>query len=164
MEQQDCKDITEGEEITLIKWGNVIVKKLVKNGDVIVSLEGEYNAEGSPKTTKKKIAWVPQCSGNVELALNEFGHLLNVPKIPTDEAGDIVGKFEDYLATNTHAVTLAICEPAFSEAKEDDIIQVERRGYFRVDKLATGDAVGQLFMVPDGKQKSGGLGGKLGHV
>lgn len=164
LEQQDCTDITEGEEITLIKWGNVIVKKLVKSGDVIVSLEGEFNAEGSPKATKKKIAWVPECPGNVELALNEFGHLLNVPKIPTDEAGEIIGKFEDYLATNTHAVTIAIGEPAFSEAKEDDIVQVERRGYFRVDKLADGDAVPQLFMVPDGKQKSGGLSGKLGHV
>ena len=38
-------------------------------------------------------------------------------KIPTDD-DNIVGKFEDYLSKNTHAVTRAIGEPSIKSAKE----------------------------------------------
>ena len=58
--------------------------------------------------------------------MHEFGHLLNVGKIPTDDVGDIVGKFEDYLSKNTHAITVAIGEPSIRLAQEDEILQIER--------------------------------------
>jgi len=100
----------------------------------------------------------------VKIDLHEYGHLLNVPKIPTDEDKNIVGKFEDYLAKDTHASTSALGEPSFRDAKENDILQIERRGFFRIDSDFQASSRPQLFMVPDGKSKSMGLSGKMTHA
>ena len=111
-----------------------------------------------------------QCFGlllnSVEIDLHEFGHLLNVGKIPTDDVGDIVGKFEDYLSKNTHAITVAIGEPSIRLAQENEILQIERVGFFRVDRVHISNSKKlQLFMVPDGKQKAmSTLKSKLDHV
>jgi glutamyl-tRNA synthetase len=45
------------------------------------------------------------------------------------------------------------------------VIQLERRGYYRVDRPFVGkDKPIVLFMVPDGKEKAmSGLAGKLAH-
>ena len=48
--------------------------------------------------------------------------------------------------------------------RKNDVIQVERRGYYRVDEEAskTGNLV--LFMIPDGKSKAmSTLTGSLAH-
>ena len=40
-----------------------------------------------------------------------------------------------------------------ADLKEDDIIQLERKGYFRVDKAAKDGKGLQLFGIPTGKTK-----------
>jgi hypothetical protein len=50
--------------------------------------------------------------------------------------------------------------------QQHEVIQLERRGYFRVDQPHLNDSTKQLvlFMIPDSKTKSmGGLTGKLAH-
>merc|ERR1712232_133821 len=53
IEGQDANLIEEGEEVTLMDWGNCYAKKLHKddNGNVI-KIDGELHLEGSVKTTK----------------------------------------------------------------------------------------------------------------
>ena len=168
LNQQDCAQMQEGEDITLRYYGGTVtVNKVVKDANgVITALEGTHNSDSDPRKSKLKLAWVPNTEDKVEIDLHEFGHLLNVGKIPTDDDNNIVGKFEDYLSKNTHAVTRAIGEPSIKLAKEDDILQIERVGFFRVDRVHLSDSERlQLFMVPDGKQKSmSSLKSKLGHV
>jgi glutamyl-tRNA synthetase len=165
LEQQDCTGMAKDEEITLMKWGNVFIRSIERDaGGAVLAIEAEANPEGNPKTTKKKVAWVPDTEDVVRLDLHEYGHLLTVPKIPTDEDKNIIGKFEDYLAKNTHASTVALGEPSFRDAKEDDILQIERRGFFRIDCDFKTSSRPQLFMVPDGKAKAMGLTGKLSHA
>jgi len=49
--------------------------------------------------------------------------------------------------------------------KENDIIQLERRGLYRVDRPYINETKPLiLFMIPDGKKKAmSGLDGKLAH-
>jgi glutamyl-tRNA synthetase len=59
IEGDDAAGITQGEEITLMRWGNVIVKKVTKGKDgKVSSVEGEFNPTGDFKKTKKKICWL----------------------------------------------------------------------------------------------------------
>lgn len=165
--QQDCAGMTENDDITLRYYGGTVtINKIVKSGDgVITSIEGTHNSTGDPKKSKQKVGWVPDTEDNVEIDLHEFGHLLNVGKIPKDDDGEIVGKFEDYLSKKTHAITVAIGEPSIRSAQENDILQIERVGFFRVDQVHTNSKNMQLFMVPDGKQKAmSTLTSKLDHV
>lgn len=44
IEKDDAVAITEGEKITLMKWGNVLITKVEKNGDDIL-LHGKVDPE-----------------------------------------------------------------------------------------------------------------------
>ena len=166
--QEDCSGLAENEELTLRYYGGTVtVNKILKNANgIVISMEGTHNSDGDARKTKRKIGWVPDSEDNVEIDLHEFGHLLNVGKIPTDDVGDIVGKFEDYLSKNTHAITVAIGEPSIRLAQENEVLQIERVGFFRVDRVHISNSKKlQLFMVPDGKQKAmSTLKSKLDHV
>ena len=74
-------------------------------------------------------------------------------------------KMEDFINPNTQAETTVIGDPGLRTLKENDIIQLERRGYYRVDKPYINAANPlRLFMIPDGKKKAmSGLDGKLAH-
>ena len=125
----------------------------------LASLESN-NPTGSFKTTKKRLQWVTKSKDIVEM--HEFGYLLNAPKIRKDDDDNIVdaegnpAKFEDYLnpVEKTHAVSRLIGEASLRLTSADDVLQLERIGYFRCDKASTGSAPLVLFMIPDGKEKA----------
>ena len=73
--------------------------------------------------------------------------------------------FEKFVNQNTLAASEVIGDIGLKTLKHGDIIQLERRGYFRVDKPYFNESSGLvLYMVPDGKSKSmSGLSGKLAH-
>lgn len=58
-----------------------------------------------------------------------------------------------------------IGDPGLKTLKEHDIIQLERRGFYRVDRPYVNESKPlMLFMIPDGKKKAmSGLDGKLAH-
>jgi glutamyl-tRNA synthetase len=49
--------------------------------------------------------------------------------------------------------TIQLCDANVADLKEDDIIQLERKGYFRVDKPAGDGKPLVLFGIPTGKTK-----------
>jgi len=78
------------------------------------------------------------------------------------EEGD---NFQDHLNPNTMASSEAIGDAGLKTLQHHEVIQLERRGYYRVDRPYISEEKPLiLFMVPDGKTKSmGGLTGKLAH-
>eukprot|EP00472_Partenskyella_glossopodia_P004601 CAMPEP_0197522096 /NCGR_PEP_ID=MMETSP1318-20131121/7283_1 /TAXON_ID=552666 /ORGANISM="Partenskyella glossopodia, Strain RCC365" /LENGTH=686 /DNA_ID=CAMNT_0043074331 /DNA_START=114 /DNA_END=2174 /DNA_ORIENTATION=- len=153
VETEDASRLKEGELITLMRWGCVVIKEITRNGDgKAVSLTGELKLTANPKMTKNKITWVCASSdmkkvGNVVSV--EFDQLISKPKL---EEGD---DFEEFLTPVTKFETKLIGEGALCDVKEGQLLQLERRGYYRCDKneSASGGAI-VLFNIPSGKAKS----------
>ena len=64
LEQADARSVSEGEELTLMDWGNAIVRKKVVEGDKVTSLELELHLAGDVKKTKLKVGgslWFFSC-------------------------------------------------------------------------------------------------------
>eukprot|EP01135_Chromosphaera_perkinsii_P008451 Nk52_evm19s1360 gene=Nk52_evmTU19s1360 len=151
LDQDDAKDLVEGEEVTLMDWGNCIIKKVHKKGNVVTSVDAVLNLDGDFKKTKKKLTWL--CKGsllkNVECEFCEFDNLIIKKKL---EDGD---NFEDFVNKNTKVVKSYIGDPDMKNLKKGDIIQIQRLGYFIVDvPLSASNDKMVLFSIPDGKGKA----------
>lgn len=158
IEGEDAKLIEEGEEITLMDWGNCFAKKLYKdeNGNV-TKIDGELHLEGSVKTTKKKLTWLDSNSDLVDVIVKEYESLINVPKIPAD------GVFNDFVNDPIEFHTTLIGDCNLKTLKSGESIQLERRGYLRCDKSYAEGGI-ELVMIPDGKTKAMSvLGSKVAH-
>jgi glutamyl-tRNA synthetase len=153
LEKTDVCDVEVGEEIVLMRWGVVRVTKT--DG----GLEGEYIPDGDFKKAKRKLSWIANVPAQIKCTLYEFDNLISKDKLEEDE------KFEDFVNPNTLAATEVIGDFGLKNLAAGSIIQLERRGYFRVDQAHVSDEKSlTLFMIPDGKAKAmGGLTGKLAH-
>eukprot|EP01006_Ploeotia_vitrea_P029989 TRINITY_DN62452_c0_g1_i1.p1 TRINITY_DN62452_c0_g1~~TRINITY_DN62452_c0_g1_i1.p1 ORF type:complete len:719 (-),score=107.26 TRINITY_DN62452_c0_g1_i1:90-2207(-) len=144
LEEQDVLLLKEGEEITLMEWGNAIIEKINKDGDKVVDVQAKLHLEGDFKKTKWKLHWVADTPDVVPITLYEFDHLLTVRSL--DKGTDI----DPLLNKETEFKLEAIAEAAIRNVKPGDIIQFQRRGYFRCDSLEPNP---QFFNFPDGNQK-----------
>lgn len=78
----DAVSLSAGEEVTLMDWGNAIVKEIEKDQDGnIIGLSGVLHLEGSVKTTKLKLTWLPEIDELVCLTLVEFDYLITKKKV-----------------------------------------------------------------------------------
>jgi glutamyl-tRNA synthetase len=145
IEQEDACLIGDGEEITMLHRGNVIVTSIDRDAKtgVVLSIRARANPQGSAKTTSKKISWL-DASDLVPVVLIELDALLTVPRVEDGVA------FESVVNPQTRRDTLALGEKALLQVKPGQIIQVVRRGFFIVDAIAP---VLQLIFIPDGKQQ-----------
>jgi len=148
IELADANMIEEGEEITLMDWGNCYAKKLHRDEEGnITKIEGELHLEGSVKDTKKKLTWVDANSPTVPVVMKEYDTLINVAKIPPE------GKFDDYVNDPVEFRTSLLGDHNLKNLKEGESIQLERRGYFRCDRAFNGTDV-ELVLIPDGKSRA----------
>jgi len=157
VEKSDCEGVQCGENVVLMRWGLVTITKV--DGD---NLEGTYKQleQGSEevKLAKRKLTWLCDCQENVNVKLFEFDNLINKPTLEEGE------DYKDFINENNLACSTAIGDSGLKKLKKDDVIQLERRGFFRVDKAVSGDGSMDLFMIPDGKAKAmSTITGKLAH-
>ncbi len=92
--------------------------------------------------------------------LVEFDHLISKPKL---EDGD---NFQDFINPVTRAETQAHADACLRTVVVGQVIQFERRGFFRCDVAYGGsaDKPAVMFMIPDGKTKAmSTLSSALGH-
>lgn len=145
IDQEDADSLEDGEELTLMDWGNIIVTKLVKENDSVKSIEAKLNLDGDFRKTKHKFTWLADTPDKVEVDLVDFDHLITKDKL---DEGD---NFEDFLTPDTEFHTAAIADLNVKDFKVGDIIQFERKGYYRLDKLAENGKPYVFFTIPDGK-------------
>ena len=149
IESEDAHTISEGEEITLMDWGNCIITSIKKNpAGEVESLEGRLHLEGSVKTTKLKLTWLPDTEELVELKLVHFGYLITKKKL---EEGD---NFEDFINENSRTEYAALGDPNMRSIKKGEVLQLERKGFYICDEPYQGNGKPMvLFDIPDGRQK-----------
>jgi glutamyl-tRNA synthetase len=146
LEQVDVLTLAPGEEFTLMQWGNAIVKGLDKASSPITELQLQLHLEGDFKKTEKKITWLSENPDLLEVELWDFDYLI------TKDSLDPEDNLDDFLNPNTATMSLALCDPTVKELKAGEFLQLERKGYFRVDKAAGEGPEGRavLFKVPAG--------------
>jgi glutamyl-tRNA synthetase len=150
LDQADAKSFKKDEEITLMAWGNAFVRE-IGDGETISSLTVELNLKGDVKATEKKVTWLAAKGQTlVPAELWDFDYLITKDKLEEDD------NLEDFLNPVTETMEEALCDEAAAGLKKDDIIQLERRGYYRVDKGLDDWAEGEpkrlvLFCIPTGK-------------
>jgi len=140
-----------------MNWGNVIITKLHydASGSVVTRLDGTLHLAGDHKLTEKKLTWLDgSASGladSVNLNFVELDTLVTIPKV--EEGVD----FESIVNPTTRYETRGRGEAALRAVKKGDTIQINRRGFFIVDALPSGQGVDatplQLIFIPDGRAK-----------
>ncbi|KAL1341320.1 hypothetical protein HN51_027800 [Arachis hypogaea] len=150
LDHVDAASISAGEEVTLMDWGNAIVKEIQKDQDGnVTGLIGVLHLEGSVKTTKLKLTWLPFIDELVNLTLVDFDYLITKKKLEEGE------DFMDVINPCTKKETLAYGDSNMRNLQRGDILQLERKGYFRCDApfiRASKPIV--LFAIPDGRQQT----------
>lgn len=145
VDQADAQSFAEGEEITFMDWGNVIIKKIHKEGDVVKSIDAQLHLEGDFRKTDKKVTWLANTSDKIHVKLVDFDHLITKDKL--EEADN----FEDFITPDTEFPSEAYADVNVASLKKDDVIQFERKGYYRVDQDLSEGKQMVLFTIPDGK-------------
>uniref|UniRef100_A0A0E0C0J9 glutamate--tRNA ligase n=1 Tax=Oryza meridionalis TaxID=40149 RepID=A0A0E0C0J9_9ORYZ len=148
LESADASVISIGEEVTLMDWGNAIIKEIKTENGIITELLGELHLEGSVKMTKLKLTWLPDIEDLVSLSLVEFDYLIKKKKLEEDE------DFLDNLNPCTRQEFSALGDANMRNLKQGEIIQLERKGYYRCDApfIRSSKPI-VLFAIPDGRQK-----------
>lgn len=147
LDQDDAKSFKDGEEVTLMSWGNAIVSNIVKNGETVTSLSLTLHLEGDFKKTEKKVTWLSQDQKLVDVELVDFDYLITKDKI--EEEDDV----KDFINKETEFRVEAFADETVAEMKEGEIMQFERKGYYRLDKQAQEGKPAVFFCVPTGKGK-----------
>lgn len=155
IDQADAQAFAQDEEITLMNWGNAIVRSITHslnplNRSLVTGLELELHLQGDVKKTKQKITWLATAGQElIPVELLDFDYLITKDKLEEDDNVD------DFLNPKTLFRTETLADGNVAGLKEDDIIQFERKGYFRVDRAFKHGEKAVMFCIPTGKEGKG---------
>ncbi|XP_041256979.1 bifunctional glutamate/proline--tRNA ligase isoform X2 [Onychostruthus taczanowskii] len=157
IEGADAETLVEGEVVTFINWGNIIITKLNRNSSgKIVSINAKLNLDNKDFKKTTKITWLaetPHAPLIPSVCVN-YEHLITKPVLGKDE------DFKQYINRNSKQEELMLGDPCLKELKKGDIIQLQRRGFFICDQpyepvspYSCKDAPCILIYIPDGHTK-----------
>lgn len=146
LDQEDAKTLEDGEEVTLMDWGNVFVRKIVKDAQgEVTSIDLELHLAGDFKKTKKKLTWLTKDDDATDILLLDYDYLITKKKVEDgDEVKDLVTPVSEFKFP-------AIADGNTKNLRKGDIIQFERKGYFILDAPATDSQPAHFIRIPDGK-------------
>ncbi|XP_026551528.1 bifunctional glutamate/proline--tRNA ligase isoform X2 [Pseudonaja textilis] len=153
----DAETLTEGEMVTFINWGNIIITKIHKNSTgKITSMDAKLNLENKDYKKTTKITWLAETSSaslTPTICVN-YEHLITKPVLGKDE------DFKQYINKNSKQEELMLGDPCLKDLKKGDIIQLQRRGFYICDQpyepispYSCKEAPCILIYIPDGHTK-----------
>ena len=149
LEQEDAQSFEEGEEITLMNWGNAIVRDISRDEqtNLIRSMKLDLNLEGNVKTTKKKVTWLAADKTNmVPITLYTFDYLITKEKLAKED--NLVDCLNTKSATKVD--TWADCDVA--GLTQGTVMQFDRKGYFKLDSAYVNHDQRMVFFdIPSGR-------------
>ncbi|EAU88705.1 glutamate-tRNA ligase [Coprinopsis cinerea okayama7 len=147
IEQEDAASFDLNEEITLMDWGNAIVRtKSIDAAGTVTEIVVDLHLEGDVKKTKKKITWLAAPKDNHPLptvSLVDFDYLITKKKLEEND------EFADFVTPVTEFKETALADANVLDLPKGEIIQFERKGYYIYD--GEKDGVKEFFKIPDGK-------------
>lgn len=151
LDQADAASFNQDEEITLMSWGNAFVRKISSDDGCVTSLALELHLEGNVSSTSKKVHWLAaQQKSLVDAELWDFDYLL------TKDTLEKTDNLDDFLNPVTSSTIKAVVDRNAATLTKGDAIQLERKGYFRVDETVNENANGRLvlFKIPTGTKNN----------
>jgi bifunctional glutamyl/prolyl-tRNA synthetase len=160
IDRVDAESLKEGENATFINWGNLLVKKINRENNVITSIDAEPNLENKDYKKTLKLTWlaVTEKAKFAPTWCVYFDHIISKPLLGKDE------DFKQFIGHETRKEIQMIGDPELRNLKKGDIIQLQRRGFFKVDvayeTMSLYTCKEQpiiLFYIPDGHTKESPL-------
>ncbi|XP_076833600.1 bifunctional glutamate/proline--tRNA ligase isoform X2 [Brachyhypopomus gauderio] len=157
VEGADAETFAEGETVTFINWGNIIISKIHRDSSgAISSLEGRLNLENTNYKKTTKITWLADTASApfTPTVCVTYQHLINKPVLSKDD------NFKDYINKNSKTEEKMLGDPCLKDVKKGDIIQLQRRGFYICDQPyepisphSCKESPCVLLYIPDGHTK-----------
>uniref|UniRef100_A0A904A5I6 Bifunctional glutamate/proline--tRNA ligase n=1 Tax=Anopheles quadriannulatus TaxID=34691 RepID=A0A904A5I6_ANOQN len=150
----DAKELKEGENATFINWGNLLIRKVNRGADgVPVSVDATPNLDNKDYKKTLKLTWLCELPADqyTPTYCVYFEHIISKPVLGKDE------DFKSYIGHQTRTEVPMLGDPELKRLKKGDIIQLQRRGFFKVDQayqpaseFSGAETPIVLFAIPDG--------------
>lgn len=136
-----------------MNWGNAFVRsKSIAPSGSVSAIEMELNAGGDYRKTSKKVTWLTPAPDFplVAATLIDYDYLITKKKLEEND------KLEDVLTPVTEFREEAWADVNVASLQEGDIIQLERKGYYILDRVhGAGSTLRVDFVrIPDGRAAS----------
>uniref|UniRef100_G3PPP0 Bifunctional glutamate/proline--tRNA ligase n=1 Tax=Gasterosteus aculeatus aculeatus TaxID=481459 RepID=G3PPP0_GASAC len=157
VEGADAETFSEGEMVTFINWGNLIITKINKGADAkVVSLEARLNLENKDYKKTTKITWLADTNSAPLLPTICIIYLPLISKAVITKDDD----FKEYINKNSKLEEKMLGDPCLQSLKKGDIIQLQRRGFYICDQPyepvspnSCKESPCVLLYIPDGHTK-----------
>ncbi|XP_052009860.1 bifunctional glutamate/proline--tRNA ligase-like isoform X1 [Xyrauchen texanus] len=166
VEGADAETFTEGEIVTFINWGNIIITKINRDSSGAISgLEARLNLENTDFKKTTKITWLADTTHAPFLptVCVNYSHLITKPVLGKDD------NFKDYINKNSKVEEKMLGDPCLKDLKKGDIIQLQRRGFYICDQPYEPNSPNSckespcvLLYIPDGHTKEMPTAGSKG--
>ncbi|XP_041837193.1 bifunctional glutamate/proline--tRNA ligase isoform X2 [Melanotaenia boesemani] len=157
IEGADAETFTEGEVVTFINWGNLIITKINKAADgKVLSIEARLNLDNKDYKKTTKITWLADTNGAPLLPTICVNYQPIITKAVLGKDDD----FKEYINKNSKLEEKMLGDPCLKNLKKGDIIQLQRRGFYICDQPyepvspnSCKESPCVLFYIPDGHTK-----------
>lgn len=136
-----------GERVTLMNWGNVLIKTKELQPDGSYLMQGEYLPEDKDFKKTAKITWLADGTNLLVAELVEYDHLIKEKKVEEDV------DFETIVNVNSRFSAPYYVDSNIRTLNAGQFLQFERKGYYKIDTVTQeGDDFKYTFIyTPDGK-------------
>ncbi|XP_069029580.1 bifunctional glutamate/proline--tRNA ligase isoform X1 [Embiotoca jacksoni] len=157
VEGADAETFTEGEIVTFINWGNLIITKINKGADgKVVSMEARLNLDNKDYKKTTKITWLADTNSAPLLPTICINYQPLISKAIITKEDD----FKDYINKNSKLEEKMLGDPCLKSLKKGDVIQLQRRGFYICDQPyepvspnSCKESPCVLLYIPDGHTK-----------
>ncbi|XP_006779781.1 bifunctional glutamate/proline--tRNA ligase isoform X2 [Neolamprologus brichardi] len=157
IEGADAETFTEGETVTFINWGNLIITKINKGADgKVLSMKASLNLDNKDYKKTTKITWLAETNNSlpVPAICVNYQPLISKAVITKDD------NFKDYINKHSKLEEKMLGDPCLKNLKKGDIIQLQRRGFYICDQPyeplspnSCKESPCVLIYIPDGHTK-----------
>lgn len=140
--------LKEGEKVTLMNWGNVMINSKELQDDGSYLLKGEYLEGDTDFKKTAKVTWLADGTNLLKAEFVEYDHLIKKKKIEEQD------NFEDAVNVNSRFSALYYVDSNIRTLNAGQFVQFERKGYYRIDHVAQhpDDPAYTFIYTPDGKK------------
>ncbi|KAK9543049.1 hypothetical protein VZT92_000861 [Zoarces viviparus] len=131
VEGADAETFSEGEMVTFINWGNLIITKINKGADAkVVSMEARLALENKDFKKTTKITWLADTNTAPLVPTICINYLPLISKAVLAKDDD----FKEYINKNTKLEEKMLGDQCLQSLKKGDVIQLQRRGFYICDQ------------------------------